>query len=90
MDVIGRLMWPEESSCHGKERFVNAAVAHNALRRRSYKGRPKGAKPGQAYHCRYCGGYHIGAIIKPRRQERYHGRDDEDDDWDQQESCSWG
>ena len=47
------------SQCTGKERFESRALAARVARRRAETG-----KPGRAYHCRHCDGYHIGS--KPR------------------------
>lgn len=44
------------SACEGKARFASATIAHKVAKRRSERD-----KRGEAYHCEFCGGYHIGA-----------------------------
>jgi hypothetical protein len=44
------------AQCTGKERFESRSIAGRVARRRSSAG-----KPGHAYHCRHCDGYHIGS-----------------------------
>ena len=43
------------SACEGKVRFASAAIAYKVAKRRATRDRD-----GQAYHCEFCGGYHIG------------------------------
>lgn len=43
------------TSCHGKARHVSFAAARRTLRRRSR------ARELEPYHCRHCGGWHIGS-----------------------------
>lgn len=49
-----------EASCQGKERFPNGAKAYRINRRRERRRGKIEAIPGTVYHCRFCGGYHIG------------------------------
>jgi hypothetical protein len=44
------------AQCTGKERFESRALAARVARRRTIVG-----KPGHAYRCRHCDGYHIGS-----------------------------
>jgi len=59
------------SACEGKVRFASAKVAHQVAKRRATRDRD-----GQAYHCEFCGGYHIGqrsgptAKLEKRRELR--------------------
>lgn len=47
--------------CAGKVRFESAALARKVARQRGRGGKGrKGNKPGVAYRCAHCGGWHIG------------------------------
>lgn len=46
------------AACKGKKRFANPTLAHRALRR-GQKSR-KRIKGRTAYHCGFCGGWHLG------------------------------
>lgn len=59
---MSRLGTVQAAACDGKHRFPNGAQAHRVGRAKPY--------PVNIYHCRFCGGFHIGsAISELRRQE---------------------
>lgn len=45
------------AACEGKARFESAVLAHEVLRRRN---RQRNKEKGSAYHCKLCGGWHLG------------------------------
>jgi hypothetical protein len=44
------------NSCSGKQRFDTAGLAQSVLQRQ----RKRGIRPGSAYRCPICAGYHLG------------------------------
>lgn len=50
------------ASCTGKTRFDSASLAHQVAKRAVASKRHRGKLKGglRAYHCEFCGGYHIG------------------------------
>ena len=55
--LVSRDSETKTSQCTGKERFDSRALAARIARRRADSG-----KPGHAYRCRHCEGYHIGGV----------------------------
>jgi hypothetical protein len=52
-----------QAGCEGKERFTSAKLSHAVRTRRGRPGKP--IPPRVAYHCKFCGGYHLGTQSKP-------------------------
>lgn len=51
----------EISSCVGKQALPTAALAHAVLRRSMRRGKRGARRIRQAYRCRHCGFWHLGA-----------------------------
>jgi hypothetical protein len=51
------------SACRGKLRFETFSAAQKAAKR-SRHGR--GDRTDEAYHCKFCSGFHVGTGTKPR------------------------
>lgn len=65
----------ELSDCRGKHRFESFAAAARTLRRKDLR------HEAQPFHCRVCGGYHIGSVIMTRQKrlmQRERFRDEEE------------
>lgn len=53
------------AACHGKLRFETYRAAQKAAKRSRHAHR--GDRHDEPYHCRYCGGFHVGNGTKPKR-----------------------
>lgn len=54
----------QATSCEGKHRFTNGQIAHKVAaeqrRRRDTRS--------EAYRCEFCGGWHVGVSVIPKKQ----------------------
>lgn len=57
------------AACQGKEPYRTAALAMKVLRRRQRNGGDH--KTLQAYRCKLCGNYHIGAAMRKVHEHAY-------------------
>lgn len=68
--------WRRSSTCEGKHRFDSPALALKLAK----KSRQRRDSSLQAYHCQFCGGWHVGAgKPKPARKKRMTINEGEDE-----------